>query len=258
MTQAVQPEPMPAVARGARRVLAPLARWHHHDLQGDEHVPRSGPILGCLNHSLATYDAFLFAMALHAQTGRMPVGLGDDNLFRIPGLATIVHASGIRPASHAHAEALLREGRAVFLAPGGTREALRPSSERYHIRWDRRSGFARLSVRTGVPVLLVACPAADDLYTVYDNALTAMAYKVLRFPVPIARGWGPTILPNHVRLVHRTAPPMVPPAYDAAHETEQVADFHADCVRRMQSLMDEVRQDTMPWSLTTHPIRSLS
>ncbi len=237
-------EPLPATARVGEAALAPLRWWNRHRLEGAEHVPRVGPAIGCLNHSLATYDLFLFGLALHAQTGRMTCALGDDNLFRIPGLASVVHASGIRPASHAHGKALLAEGRVVFIAPGGTREALRPSSERYRIRWDRRTGFARLAVETGVPVLLAACPAADDLYTVYANPLTAQAYKAFRWPVPIVRGFGPTLLPRPVPLVHRIAPPMQPPPLEPDRLETQVRDFHADCVRRMRSLMDEVRRDT--------------
>lgn len=234
-------ESLPGTVRRLAPLLAPLARYHRHRLVGAEHVPATGAFLGCLNHSLATYDGFLFALALHRETGRVAWGLGDDKLFQIPGVASLFHASGVRPASHAHARALLAEGRAVWLAPGGMREALRPSTERYTVRWDRRTGFARLAVLTGVPVVLAACPAADDLYTVYPSALTAWAYRVFRVPLPVVRGWGPTVLPRPVALVHYIAPPLWPPPHEPEREEEQVADFHAQCVARMQGLIDDAR-----------------
>jgi len=37
-----------------------------------------------VHHSLATYDAFLIANDILDGTGRTAIGLGDDNLFRIP------------------------------------------------------------------------------------------------------------------------------------------------------------------------------
>lgn len=221
----------------ARRILEPLRAYHHHTVEGLENVPTEGPAIGLINHSLATYDAFLFGMSLYEHTGRLPRGLGDDNIFVIPGLARWAWDAGIRPASHAHGERILADGDLLWIAPGGTREALRPSSERYTVRWDRRKGWARLAVRTGAPIVLSACRAADDIYTVVDNPLTALAYQHLRWPVPVAYGIGPTPVPRPVRLTHVVAPPIQPPAFEPVREDEQVADLHADVVRRMTALL---------------------
>ena len=229
--------PLPPWTPTARRVFEPLRRWHQHRVEGLEHVPLEGPVMGIVNHTLATYDAFLYGLAVLEHTGRVPVALGDDNLFAIPGLAQLVHDTNIRPASHAHAVQALREGRLVYAAPGGTREALRPSSERYEVRWAKRKGFVRLAVRTGTPLLLAACARGDDIFTVYENPLTALAYQHFRFPVPVVRGWGPTLLPRPVPLVHHIAPPIVPPPHDPEREDEQVDDVHADALRTMRELL---------------------
>ena len=89
----------------------------------------------------------------------------------------------------------------IAWSAGGMREALRPGDERYGVKWDKRKGFVRLSLRTGAPLVLAACPDADRLFHVYENRLTKLAYKRLHLPVPLVRGWGPTLLPRPVSLV---------------------------------------------------------
>lgn len=79
-------------------------------------------------------------------------------------------------------------------------EAIRPSTERYQIRWGQRSGFAKLALETGAPVLMLVCPAADDIFHLYPNRLTDWIYRRYKFPLPVLRGLGPTIIPRPVRL----------------------------------------------------------
>ncbi|MCB9666372.1 MAG: acyltransferase family protein [Alphaproteobacteria bacterium] len=221
-----------------RRVLEPLRAYHHHEVDGPEHVPAEGPAICVVNHSLATYDALLLGLAIHDATGRVPLALGDDLLFKLPGLAGAAWTLGVRPASHAHGVRGLADGRLVFVAPGGMREALRPSRERGEVRWGRRQGFVRLALRTGAPLVLAACPDADDIYTVVDNPVTGLAYKALKVPVPLAYGLGPTLVPRPVRLRHRVAAPLRPPAWEPEREEEQVADLHADVLATMARLME--------------------
>lgn len=234
------PDPYPAWFDHVRAALEPLRRMHRHTLRGVENLPAAGPAVVVLNHSLATYDLFLFGLAAYDATGRVPVALGDDLLFAVPGLDRLVWSLGIRPASHVHGHDLLRQGRLVGIAPGGMREALRPSTERYAVRWGKRLGFARLAVRAGVPVIPVACRAADDLYTVYDNPLTALAYRELRVPLPLVRGWGPTMLPRPVQLTHHVGAPIlpasVPPTTPAAVDAE-VRRVHTATTEAMTALL---------------------
>ena len=72
---------------------------------------------------------------------------------------------------------------------GGWREALGPRDARCEGRWDTRKGFVRLALQAGVPIVLSACPAADDLYDVYGSALTDWIYEQVH--VPVARSQVP-------------------------------------------------------------------
>ncbi len=220
-----------------RALLEPLRRYHRHRVEGMDHIPRAGGLMLVVNHSLATYDGFLFGLAVHEATGRLPTALGDDLLFKLPGLGSVVRRAGIWPASPANGRALLRRGEMVVVAPGGMREALRPSSERYGVRWERRRGFARLALEAQVPIVVAGCRAADDMFTVYESRLTKAAYRAWKVPLPVVRGLGPTPLPRPVELVHRVAPPILPPAFDPAEADAQVEALHRRASETMRRLL---------------------
>ncbi|MCO4748040.1 MAG: acyltransferase family protein [Proteobacteria bacterium] len=224
-----------------RPLVEAIQRYHRHEVVGIENVPKEGGVLMALNHSFATYDGMLLAKEL-IDHGRVPSGLGDDLIFRTPKLRRWASSLGIVPASHTHGEELLRRGRLVLVAPGGMREALRPSDERYNVRWGERRGFVKLALKAQVPIQLSACPDADRLYHIYENTLTKLAYHRLRVPIPMLRGWGPTLVPRPVRLVHVISEPLVPEALDEERFEEQVADWHSTVIARMSSLMEEARR----------------
>ena len=150
-----------------------------------------------------------------------------------------VHAIGVVEGNMANAHQLLNDGHLVAVAPGGMFEALRSSSEKYEIRWDSRKGFCRLAMDTQSPVILAACPAADDLYTLYRNPFTEAIYHKFRVPLPMLRGVGPTLLPRPVQLTHELAGPFVPPVWseDKAEDEAMLLRFHNTCIQEMLELM---------------------
>jgi 1-acyl-sn-glycerol-3-phosphate acyltransferase len=229
----------------ALEIFRPLVEWiqdyHRHEVVGLERVPKEGGVLLAMNHSLATYDAMLLGKEL-IDYGRTPSALGDNLFFKTPGLRHLARTMGIVPASPGHGEELLRRGRLVVVAPGGMREALRPSEDRYHLKWDRRKGFVRLALRAQVPIILAACPDADRLYHVYENSLTKWLYKEFRMPVPLIRGWGLSLIPRPVRLVHLISEPLPMDPVDEERFDEHVDDVHSTVVARMTDLMAEARR----------------
>lgn len=223
--------------RRARRVLEPFARYHRFTVEGIENIPREGPCLVVVHHSLATYDGFLIGAAIHEHTGRIPVGLGDDRIFQLGPLGDLARAIGIVPASPQAGEAALQDGQVLCVAPGGMWEGLRSRDERRRSRWENRRGFARLALRTGAPIVCAACPAADDIYTVYPSRLTDAVYRRAHWPLPILRGRGPTLIPRPVRLTGYYAEPIQPPPWDPAQEDAQVDALKAEAERRMAELL---------------------
>ncbi|MEL6187383.1 MAG: lysophospholipid acyltransferase family protein [Myxococcota bacterium] len=219
------------------RVLDPLSRYHDHRVEGIEHVPVLGPALLVIHHSLATYDGLLLAMAVWHQRGRMVAGLAHDRLFEVPGFARLAERLDVRRASPEAGRELLAQGHVVMVAPGGMWEALRPSTERYQVRWDNRKGFVRLALEAQVPLVLAACPRADDLFDVESHPLTEWVYDTFRLPLPMVKGRRGWPIPRPVSLVHHLSAPLHPPPYDAEREASQVDELHERAVATMRNLL---------------------
>jgi 1-acyl-sn-glycerol-3-phosphate acyltransferase len=218
-----------------------LSKYHDHEVVGMEHIPAKGPCMIAANHSFATYDIGILQYKVYKEIGVFPRGFADNAFFRVPAVGRIAAWCGAIPGEHHVGEYLLKERKAhVLVAPGGMREALRPKEEKYKIKWDRRKGFVRLAIRTGCPVILAACPAADDLYKIYENRLTKFVYKKYRMPLPLVKSYGRSPMPNKIKLVHYISPLQHPPVVDVEDESalnQAVDSWHAELVDMMNALM---------------------
>ncbi len=224
-----------------------IRAYHQHEVHGLENIPEHGPAIVASNHSLATYDMLLLMTAVYLEHGRIPRSLIDRAFYVVPKVGEIMERLGCIVGNPDNAVTLLENGELLYLAPGGMRESLRPSEERYQIKWNRRKGFARLSIETGAPVILAACPHADDIFKVYDNSFTKWIYQQFRLPFFIARGVGPTLIPRPVKLDHFLSKPIYPPkmASDPAVVKRQVYNFHKKLTLKMNEML---QQSVTPYS----------
>lgn len=142
---------VPRVERGLR-YFAPEVRHA-------ERVPATGPVLVVGNHSGYVYfpDLWATALALVQRRGldQPTFGLAYDLLFAVPGLESFLRRLGALPAGGRAAEAALSAGAALLVYPGGDWEVCRPWTERNKVDFHGRTGFVRLALRTGVPVVPV-------------------------------------------------------------------------------------------------------
>ncbi len=195
-----------------------------------------------VNHSLATYDSGLLAAAIRAKRGRNVRLLGDRYMFKIPLFRDLAAAYGFVEGSQKNAETLLRDGELVLVAPGGMREALRPSSKKYTLDISDRKGFVRLAVRTGSPVILSVCPAADDIYHVVPSPVTEWVYNRYKLAAPLAFGAFGTVVPKAAKLVHYIHEPIAPSGDCAGDGRDVVNAFHAELESLLQGMLSEHAQ----------------
>lgn len=216
-----------------------LRMYHRHEVHGLKNLPRQGPCLVVLNHSLATYDMGLLFEAIYDRTGRLCRPLIDRLFYKIPAVGPIMEYLGAQQGSHENARSLLSRGEIVSVAPGGMREALRPSTERYQIRWENRFGFVRLACETQTPIVLACCPEADRLYEVKESPITQWAYKNFKIPLFFASGFKNTPLPRPVKLAHYLSKPIKPPklSSDVKKQRAQIERFHKKIVAEMNALL---------------------
>lgn len=214
--------------------------YHQHTASGLQNIPQKRCLL-LVNHSLATYDIALLFAAIFKKLGRIPRPIADHLFFKIPYVSDFVKSLGAIEGKYERALQLLLNEELVCIAPGGMREALRPSSEKYQIIWDKRKGFARLAIESGAPVIIAVCPKADDLYEVYPNKVTRWAYKQFKIPLFFARGIGLSPFPKPVKLQHILSKPIKPPKKidDPIKFKRQVDRFHKKLIRTTESMINE-------------------
>jgi hypothetical protein len=221
-------------------VLRRLSAYHEYEAFGLERIldARDGLIVAC-NHSLATYDAVLLALAGYDASGRWFHAMADRLFFKIPGVRLAFSTMGFVNGTRAAGLDLLRRGEVLGVLPGGMREGLRSSERKYQIDWDGRYGFVWLSLLSGAPIVLAACPRADDLFDIAETRVTRWAYRRLKLPIPLFRGVGPTPIPRPVKLWHLLSEPIYPRVAPDQVDEHAVRAHQAMLVERMTTLMSE-------------------
>ncbi len=217
-----------------------LKRYFRYTVEGLENVPSNGPALVTMNHGPMPVDAPLLGAAIYEATGRLPRGLTDHTVFKLPVMREMFMAVGAVDGRHDTAEALLGRGNIVIVMPGGAPEAFKPSSKAYQLYWHKRMGFARLAIRTQVPIIPAACIGIDELYTVPIDMFEAgkKLFRVRSVPLPLAWGRGP--IPRRVKLTQYVGAPIhsdLPP--EAADDDDAVRSFRDHVIEVMEALMAE-------------------
>lgn len=233
--------------------------YHQYSIEGMHHIPKEGRCLIAFNHTLATYEIALFGDAMARDHGRLLRMLVHDNFFKYSDyVAKKSAAIGFIPAKKDTTVRLLENEQIVGVCPGGIKEALKPSNHhKDDVMWENTKGFARISLLTGAPVVLAACPAANDLYSIKQSALTNTVVNKLALPAPVFTS-DTFPKPNPVKLTHHLSPAVYPPALpenlaraidkqsatpEKTHpEFKALLDqYHHQLWSQMQALMQEAR-----------------
>jgi 1-acyl-sn-glycerol-3-phosphate acyltransferase len=220
--------------------LLPIIRWYfRYEVIGLENVPPRGRAVLVSNHGILPVDALLLHYAIKDAFGRWPRGLTDKRIFKIPFLRQIFLDLGIVLAHPDTGQALLEREEMVTIMPGGSREAFKPSRERYRLMWKRRKGFVRLAIRTGSPIIPAVCIGNDELYHVFFDGydLSERIYgKEALLPVTLPVGLGPLPLP--AKLTHYVGKPIrFRYRPEDADDAKKVGRLHRRVVKAMQDLL---------------------
>jgi 1-acyl-sn-glycerol-3-phosphate acyltransferase len=244
-----------------RRQLPAIARYTSYftpEVRGLDRLPAEGPALVVGNHSCLFYvpEAWTCGQAVLSRRGidAPAYVLAYDLLFAVPGVGPFLRRLGIIPASTAQAESALARGACVLVYPGGDLEACRPWTQRDKVDFGGRTGFVRLALRCGVPVVPVAAHGGHHAVVVLsrgDRLARAAGLHALRIQVlPVLAG-----LPFGIQPV--LAPPMPAhlnveflPALDwtgygpgAADDARIVSACYADITGRLQAALDRLRAE---------------
>ena len=135
-----------------------LTRVFRAKVDGFDRIP-PGPHLFVANHSIgAVWEVAALLDAWERAFGgtRPAYGLAHNLGFHLPWFRTLLPQIGAIPATHEAADEALKSGASVIVFPGGNDEVVRPFWRRNRCELSGHKGFARIALRTGVPVVPVS------------------------------------------------------------------------------------------------------
>merc|ERR1711879_632258 len=141
------------------------------------------------------YDAFnkLYEKGASGRT------LAASVLFWIPGVRSLTLKTACVDAGRPTAAKCLRKGHSLFLCPGGTDEQIETICGRERVFLKNRSGFIRLAVKFGVPVVPAYCFGSSDIYGTSRafHGVRKWIVRNLRIAIPLYwGGWGLWMYPT--------------------------------------------------------------
>jgi 1-acyl-sn-glycerol-3-phosphate acyltransferase len=198
--------------------------YFRSDISGLERIPAKGPVLLVGNHSGGTMiaDTFVFAQAFYEHFGadRLFHQLAHDLVFKTPGLRTWVQKYGTVPASPANMKTALDRDAALLVYPGGDEESFRPSWETDRIGFAGRTGFVKLALEHGVPIVPIVAIGGQETALFLGrgrriaNALSLNKIARLKVVPPvIGPPFGVTVLdfPGRIPLPAKITVRVMPP-----------------------------------------------
>jgi 1-acyl-sn-glycerol-3-phosphate acyltransferase len=197
--------------------------WFRGEVRNMGNVPEDGPVLLVGNHSGGnlTPDTVIFTLAFSTYFGveRPFYQLAHDLVLASP-YGQILRKYGTVSASHESAQRALDSGAALLVYPGGDWEVHRPSWEGNRVDFAGRSGFVRLALDAGVPIVPVVSVGGQE--TALFLTRGAWLSRLLRadrlarlkvLPISLAPPWGLNVgdFFGHIPLPAKITTEVLPP-----------------------------------------------
>jgi 1-acyl-sn-glycerol-3-phosphate acyltransferase len=182
--------------------------WFRMEIDGWENIPAPPALLvGIHSGAPFVWDAWTVGLQWWRRFGQdRPLhGTAHDALMAIPLFGRYFRSMGVLPAAPDAIATALAEGRDVALWPGGEEDSLRPWTERDRANLAGRTGFVKMAIRAGVPIVPIATVGGADAMPVLfrgDRLSKVLQLdRLLRlkvFPLAISLPWGiaPAALPQ--------------------------------------------------------------
>jgi 1-acyl-sn-glycerol-3-phosphate acyltransferase len=208
--------------------------WFRLELNGWENIPPAPALLvGIHSGAPFVWDAWTIGAAWWRHFGdeRKLHGTAHDALMALPLVGSYFRRMGVLPASPDSITAALAAGQDVALWPGGERDSLRTWARRDEAILAGRTGFIKLAIRSGVPIVPIATVGGPDSMPVLTSgrrlAKLLQLDRIARlkvFPIALQAPWGisPAMLPE-LPLPTKIRTEFRPPI-ELEHDPERAGD----------------------------------
>ncbi len=224
--------------------------WFRLETLGASRIPDE-PTLFVGNHNgglLATEGGLTGVIHRQVHGGRRRLyALAHDVMFADPVLRKLAGRVGLLRADPENALRALQAGHDVLVFPGSDYDAARPFSERNRIVLAGRTGFIKLALKAGVPIVPVVSAGLHEQMIVLTRGETLAKLLGMRkhtraavFPIAIGVPWGvmPGIIP-YLPLPTQTSiefgEPLRWPGLSAADADDPAT--VARCFREVETVM---------------------
>ncbi|HEY1358936.1 MAG TPA: lysophospholipid acyltransferase family protein [Thermoleophilaceae bacterium] len=174
--------------------------WFRMTIEGWGKIPPPPTLLiGVHSGAPFVWDAWTVGLQWWRHFGheRPLHGTAHDALMAAPGVGWYFRKMGVLPAAPDSITGALAAGRDVALWPGGEVDSLRPWTRRDEAELAGRTGFIKMAIKTGVPIVPISTVGGPDAMPVlFSGRRLAKALRLdqvarlKRFPIALQAPWG--------------------------------------------------------------------
>jgi 1-acyl-sn-glycerol-3-phosphate acyltransferase len=255
------PEVVGRVREQLRSFFGP-GKYFPTEFEGWENVPNT-PVMVVANHSggLMIPDCWALGLAWYERFGveRPLHPMAHEMVFSTPLTAKPFAKMGVLRASRSRALEVLGEWkRDLIVFPGGDLDTFRPYSQRYKVQFAGRTGYARIALKAGVPIVPVAHAGSHETLIVLTDGNSLARKMGLHdlaradiWPISLSLPWGISFgplphFPLPTKLRFKVGKPVELPGrvLPGAEPPQEMVDEYDERVRRaMQGLLDQLRDE---------------
>lgn len=142
-----------------------MQRYHRYRVHGLEKlVSKRAMLLVAYHGRPIAHDQCMLSVSLYDRLGYMVHGVTHNAVTTNSLMTWVTEGLGFVTGDGPEVEAAIRAGQHIAVQPGGIREGCRSFRHRYELDWGERTGFIRLALRYGLPIVPLAARGVDDCY----------------------------------------------------------------------------------------------
>ena len=172
--------------------------YHNQTFEGLEHIPKNTGALLVWYHGPVPVDYIGLMAKIYKRDGRIINTIVDRCLLQLPGFENAQKYLKASANGKGYCVDLLENGELLGIAPGGSREAL--FDERYCANWGEKTGFAKVALLTGAPIIPIFTENIREAYCTMSSGRRIWKYifEKTRLPIIPIYGGFPVKLTTHI------------------------------------------------------------